>query len=434
LTVIGLILQETAKILKERKPMTAPNSVDVAAVLRQQVTQGDPDVLRTMVAAFANALMSADADAICGADYGQRSDERTNRRNGYRAREWDTRAGTVELQVPKLRKVSYFPDWLLTHRRRAEQALVSVVATAYLLGVSTRRVEKLVEQLGIASLSKSQVSEMATHLDTQVEAFRSRPLDAAHYTFVWMDALVVKVREHGRTVNVHALVAVGVNADGQREVLGLEVTSDEDGAGWLAFLRSLTARGLSGVRLVISDAHRGLVAAIGAALPGAQWQRSRTHYLRNLLTKVPKTAQPWVATLVRTVFDQPDADAVRAQYQRAVTAIGEKFPTAAEHLDDARDELLAFTAFPREVWRQIWSNNPQERLNKEIRRRTDVVGIFPNRAAIIRLVGAVLAEQTDEWTEGRRYMGQEILAKARLTLITNEGHNPEPATTELAAA
>jgi putative transposase len=245
---------------------------------------------------------------------------------------------------------------------------------------------------------------------------------------------VVKVREHGRTVNVHALVAVGVNADGQREVLGLDVASDEDGAGWLAFLRSLTARGLSGVRLVVSDAHRGLVKAIGAALPGAAWQRCRTHYLRNLLTKVPKSAQPWVATLVRTVFDQPDADSVRAQYDRAVTAIAERFPTAAEHLDDAREELLAFTVFPREVWRQIWSNNPQERLNKEIRRRTDVVGIFPNRAAIIRLVGAVLAEQTDEWTEGRRYMGLEILAKARLTLITNEGSGTEPALAELAAA
>jgi transposase-like protein len=387
-----------------------------------------------MVKTFAEALMSAEADAMCGAPYGERSDERTNQRNGYRAREWDTRAGTVELAIPKLRQGSYFPDWLLTHRRRAEQALVSVVATAYLLGVSTRRVEKLVEQLGITQLSKSQVSEMATHLDVQVEAFRNRPLDAAHYTFVWVDALVVKVREHGRTVNVHALVAVGVNADGQREVLGLDVASDEDGAGWLAFLRSLTARGLSGVRLVVSDAHRGLVKAIGAALPGAGWQRCRTHYLRNLLTKVPKSAQPWVATLVRTVFDQPDADSVRAQYDRAVTAIAERFPAAAEHLDDAREDLLAFTVFPREVWRQIWSNNPQERLNKEIRRRTDVVGIFPNRAAIIRLVGAVLAEQTDEWTEGRRYMGLEILAKARLTLITNEGTETEPAVAELAAA
>jgi putative transposase len=404
--------------------MTALKSVDPAGVLREQLESASPDMLRAMIKTFSDALMSAEADALCGAEYGQRSEERVNSRNGYRAREWDTRAGTVELAIPKLRAGSYFPDWLLQHRRRAEQALVSVVATSYLLGVSTRRVEKLVEQLGVRQLSKSQVSEMAQHLDVQVEAFRNRPLDAAHYTFVWMDALVIKVREHGRTVNVHALVAVGVNADGGREVLGLEVCSDEDGAGWLAFLRSLTARGLSGVRLVISDAHRGLVGAIGAALPGASWQRCRTHYLRNLLAKVPKTAQPWVATLVRTVFDQPDADAVRAQFARVVAAIEAKFPAAAEHLDDARADLLAFTDFPREIWRQVWSNNPQERLNKEIRRRTDVVGIFPNRAAIIRLVGAVLAEQTDEWTEARRYMGIELLTKARLTAIDTDHSDP----------
>jgi putative transposase len=378
--------------------------------------------------------MSAEADALCGAGYGERSVERTNSRNGYRQREWDTRAGTIDLAIPKLRSGSYFPDWLLEHRRRAEQALVSVVATSYLLGVSTRRMEKLVEQLGVKQLSKSQVSEMARHLDVQVEAFRNRPLDAGPYTFVWTDALVIKVREHGRTVNVHALVAVGVNADGGREVLGLDVCSDEDGAGWLAFLRSLTARGLSGVRLVVSDAHRGLVNAIGAALPGTQWQRCRTHYLRNLLAKVPKTAQPWVATLVRTIFDQPDATAVHAQFERVLDSIEQKFPDAAEHLDDARADLLAFTAFPRELWRQIWSNNPQERLNKEIRRRTDVVGIFPNRDAIIRLVGAVLAEQTDEWVEGRRYMGLEILSKARLTSIDTEQHDTEIIETTAIAA
>src|SRR4051794_10195482 len=294
--------------------MTAPKSVDPAGFLREQVESASPDLLRAMVKTFADALMSAEADAICGAPYGQRSEERVNSRNGYRPREWDTRAGTIELAIPKLRQGSYFPDWLLQHRRRAEQALVSVVATSYLLGVSTRRVEKLVEQLGVAQLSKAQVSEMATYLDAQVEAFRNRPLDSGPYTFVWMDALTVKVREGGRTVNVHALVAVGVNADGGREVWGLDICSDEDGAGWLALLRSLTARGLSGVQLVISDAHRGLVAAVGAALPGAGWQRCRTHYLRNLLAKVPKSAQPWVATLVRTVFDQPDADAVHAQY------------------------------------------------------------------------------------------------------------------------
>jgi putative transposase len=398
--------------------MAAPHSVNPAQLLEEHLQGASPDLLREMIATFANAMMSAQADQLCGAGWGERSAARTNRRNGYRPREWDTRAGTVELAIPKLREGSFFPDWLLTHRRRAEQALVTVVATAYLLGVSTRRVERLAEQLGVKALSRSQVSEMAAHLDAQVTAFRERPLDAGPYTFVWVDALSVKVREDGRVVNVHALIATGVNADGHREILGLDVASAEDGAGWLAFLRGLVARGLSGVQLVTSDAHPGLVAAIGSALPGAAWQRCRTHYLRNLLTRVPKSAQPHVATQVRTIFEQADTDAVAAQYDRVVTALGEKYPDAAEHLDTARADLLAFTAYPREIWRQIWSNNPQERLNKEIRRRTDVVGIFPGRNALIRLVGAVLAEQSDEWTEGRRYMGLELLAKSRIRVVT----------------
>jgi putative transposase len=406
------------------------DSVALARMVGENLETASPDLLRAMVETFANALMSAEADAVCGAPYGQPSPERVNRRNGYRAREWDTRAGTVELAVPKLRAGSYYPDWLLERRRRAEQALVSVVATSYLLGVSTRRVEKLVEQLGVKGLSRSQVSEMARHLDAQVEAFRTRPLDAGPYTFVWADALTVKVREAGRTVNVHALLAVGVNADGHREILGLDLASSEDGAGWLAFLRGLVARGLSGVLLVTSDSHAGLVEAIGSALPGAGWQRCRTHYARNLLAKVPKSAQPWVATLLRTVFDQPDAEQVHAQYARVVQALAAKFPTAADHLDQARHDLLAFTAFPREVWRQVWSNNPQERLNKEIRRRTDVVGIFPDRAAVIRLVGAVLAEQNDEWTEQHRYMGLDLLTKAR---TVHTGHDTTEKETDLAA-
>jgi putative transposase len=404
--------------------MAAPHTIDPTALLEQHLAEASPDLLRQMITSFANAMMSAQADQACGADYGERSAGRTNQRNGYRAREWDTRAGTVELAVPKLRQGSFFPDWLLTHRRRAEQALVTVVATAYLLGVSTRRVERLAEQLGVKSLSRSQVSEMATHLDTQVTAFRERPLDAGPYTFCWVDALTVKVREDGRVVNVHALIATGVNRDGHREILGLDVASAEDGAGWLAFLRGLVARGLSGVQLVISDAHPGLVAAIGSALPGASWQRCRTHYLRNLLTRVPKSAQPHVATQVRTIFDQADNDAVTAQYDRVVAGLGQKYPAAAEHLDNTRADLLAFTGYPREIWRQIWSNNPQERLNKEIRRRTDVVGIFPGRDALIRLVGAVLAEQSDEWTEGRRYMGLDVLARSRVRIITQPDPTP----------
>jgi len=386
-------------------------SVDLARLAGDNLEQASPDLLRAMVKTFAEALMGAEADVICGAQYGQPSEDRVNYRNGYRDRRWDTRAGTIDLAIPRLRQGSYFPDWLLERRRRSEQALISVVATSYLLGVSTRRVEKLAETLGIKSLSKSQVSELAKSLDGAVEQFRSRPLDAGPYRFVQADALTLRVREGGRTVLVHGLVATGVNADGKREILGFEVTSAEDGAGWLAFFRGLVARGLTGVVLITSDAHRGLIAAIAATLPGASWQRCRTHYLRDLLTKVSKTSQPWVATLVRTIFDQPDAAEVHAQFDRVVAALDGKLPAAAEHLAAARDDLLAFTAVPREIWRQVWSSNPQERLNRELRRRTDVVGIFPSRDSIVRLVGAVLMEQNDEWTESRRYMGPDILAK-----------------------
>src|SRR5712671_2580004 len=267
--------------------------------------------------------MGAEAGALCGADYGQRSTERTNQRNGYRHREFDTRAGTLDLALPKLRQGSYFPDWLLERRKRAERALTTVVATCYLLGVSTRRMDKLVETLGITSLSKSQVSVMAKDLDAQVEAFRTRPLDAGPYTFVAADALVLKVREGGRVVNVHALLATGVNADGHREILGLQVTSAEAGAGWLGFFRDLTARGLTGVQLVTSDAHRGLVEAIGATLPGASWQRCRTHYAANLMSATPKASWPWVKTLLHSVYDQPDAALVHDQYDRLTSAIAE---------------------------------------------------------------------------------------------------------------
>jgi len=397
--------------------MTAPSSIDPARFLHEQLESASPDLLRELLSTFIDVLMSADADAVCGAPYGMSSPERTNVRNGYRHRDFDTRVGTLDVAIPKLRQGSYFPDWLLERRRRAEAALTSVVATCYLLGVSTRRMEKLVESLGITRLSKSQVSVMARDLDEHVDSFRTRPLDQGPYTFVAADALVLKVREGGRVVAVHALVATGVNADGHREILGLQVTSAEDGAGWLGFFRDLTARGLTGVSLITSDAHRGLVEAIGATVPGAAWQRCRTHYAANLMSATPKSSWPWVKTMLHSVYDQPDAASVHAQYDRLVEAVTDKLPTVAAHLEAARADVLAFTAFPKELWRQIWSNNPQERLNREIRRRTDVVGIFPDRASLIRLVGAVLAEQNDEWIEGRRYLGLDVLARSRITLI-----------------
>ena len=388
------------------------STMDVSGWLRKQLEEASPDLLRAMVKEFAEALMSADADAVCGAGYGERSPERVNRRNGYRERDWDTRVGSIELAVPKLREGSYFPDWLLQPRRRAEQAFVSVIADAYLAGVSTRRVEKLVQQLGVERMSKSQVSRLAKSLDQIVEDFRTRPLDGAPYAYVTLDALVVKCREGGRTVNVCVVHAVGVNRDGFRESLGLDVVTSEDGAAWLAYMRGLVARGLAGVKLVSSDAHPGLVDAIAATLPGAAWQRCRTHFMRNLLTRVPKSAQSFVATMVRTIFAQPDAATVREQHRRIVAQLEQRFPEAAALLDEAGPDLLAFTGFPKEHWRQLWSNNSLERLNREIRRRTDVVGIFPDRAAIVRLVGAVLAEQNDEWAVARRYMSAESIAKA----------------------
>jgi putative transposase len=408
------------------------STMDLLGWLRKHLEEADTDLLRELVATFVQALMGAEADAACGAALGERSAERVNQRNGYRPRRLDTRVGTLELAIPKLRQGSYYPDWLLEPRRRAERALVAVVAECYVRGVSTRRVEGLVETLGIQSLSKSQVSELAKSLDGEVAAFRARPLDAGPYAYVWVDALAVKCREAGRIVNVACVVATGVNADGYREILGVDVLTTEDGAGWTALLRDLVARGLSGVELVVSDAHHGLQQAIAAVLPGACWQRCRTHFIRNLLCRVPKSAQGLVATLVRSIFAQPDAASTLTQHARIVEQLADRFPAAAELLADAAADLLAFTSFPKEHWRQVWSNNPQERLNKELRRRTEVVGIFPNRAAVLRLVGAVLAEQHDEWAVARRYMSVESLAKTRIRVLDGE-QEPEEVK-ELAAA
>jgi len=403
--------------------MTAPHSLNPARLLDQALSDASPDLMRQLLSTVINALLSAEADTVCGAEYGQASPDRVTQRNGYRHRELDTRTGTIDVAIPKLREGTYFPEWLLERRKRAEAALISVVATCYLLGVSTRRVDKLVQTLGITSLSKSQVSRMAADLDEQVTAFRTRPLgESGPFTFLAADALTMKVRENGRVVNAVVLVATGVNADGHREILGLKVATSETGAAWNAFFADLVARGLTGepegVLLVTSDAHAGLVEAIAANLPGAAWQRCRTHYAMNLMSVCPKSSWGWVKALLHSVYDQPDAEAVHAQYDRVLDALADKLPNVHDHLDHARADVLAFTAFPREVWRQIWSNNPNERLNREIRRRTDVVGIFPDRDSVVRLVGAVLAEQHDEWAEGRRYLGLDVLTRARATART----------------
>lgn len=392
-------------------------TLEAGEFLHDQLAQASPDLMRDLLTTFVNALLGAEADAVCGAAYNARTPERVNSRNGYRHRDLDTRMGTIDVAIPKLRSGTYFPEWLLERRRRAEAALTSVIATCYLLGVSTRRMDKLVQSLGITGLSRSQVSVMARDLDAHVADFRTRPLDQGPYTFVAADALTMRVREGGRVVKVAVMVATGVNADGHREILGVQVASSESHAGWLAFFRDLVARGLSGVALVTSDAHAGLVEAIGATLPGAAWQRCRTHYAANLMAACPKSAWPGVKAMLHSVYDQPDATSVHAQFDKLLDTVAETLPAVHDHLDAARDEILAFTGFPKDLWRQIWSNNPNERLNREIRRRTDVVGIFPDRDSLIRLVGAVLAEQHDEWAEGRRYLGLDVLARSRMTLL-----------------
>src|SRR6187200_1169814 len=330
--------------------MTANPSIDPARFLQEELAQASPDLMRELLGTFINALLSAQADAVCGAEYGTRSEERTNRRNGYRHRDLDTRAGTIDIAIPKVREGTYFPDWLLTRHRRAEAALTTVVATCHLLGVRTRRMDKLVRTLGITGLSKSQVSVMAKDLDEQVAACRTRPPHDGPYTFVAADALTMKVREAGRVVKVAVMVATGVNADGYREVLGIHVATTESAAGWLAFLRDLVARGLTShgpVALVTSDAHTGLVDAVGATLPGAAWQRCRTHYAANLMGVTPKSSWGWVKALLHSVYDQPDDQAVHAQFDRIVDALADKLPAVAEHLEQARADILAFTVFPR---------------------------------------------------------------------------------------
>jgi putative transposase len=378
-------------------------------LLRKAELERDADFLREGVRVLSQALLELEVTQHVGAERHERTAERTGQRNGYRERQWDTRVGTLELQVPRVRDGSFYPS-LLEPRKRAERALVAVVQEAYVQGVSTRRVDDLVQALGIGGISKSQVSRLCQALDAEVERFRTRRLDGP-YPYLWLDATFVKVRDGGRVVSMAVVIAIGVRATGEREVLGLDVGPSEDGAFWLQFLRGLVARGLGAVKLVISDAHEGLTGAIAAVLQGAAWQRCRVHFVRNALALVPRSAAQMVAATIRTVFVQPDARAAHEQWRRVADGFRPRYGRLAALLDAAEADVLAYLAFPPQHWRQIWSNNPLERLNKEVKRRTDVVGIFPNAAAVIRLVGAVLAEQHDEWQVARRYLSAESLAK-----------------------
>jgi putative transposase len=375
--------------------------------LKALVEKGsDDDLLREMMAYVANRMMDLEVESLTGAAHGERSPTRLNHRNGYRQRAWGTRVGTVDLEIPKLRKGSYFPAFL-EPRRASEKALAAVIQEAYVHGVSTRSVDDLVKAMGMTGISKSQVSRLCAEIDERVGAFLSRPIEGS-WPYLWIDATYVKVREAGRIVSVAVIIAVAVNTDGRREVLGLEVGPSEAEPFWTSFLRSLTRRGLRGVKLVISDAHEGLKKAAAKVL-SATWQRCRVHFMRNALAHVGAKQRQMVAAAIRTAFTQETPAAARKEWRAVADRLRARFPKLGELMDEAEDDVLAHMGFPKEHWQQIYSTNPLERLNGEIKRRTDVVAIFPNEAAIVRLVGAMLLEQNDEWAVQRRYMSLETL-------------------------
>ncbi|MFP5316791.1 MAG: IS256 family transposase [Acidimicrobiia bacterium] len=385
---------------------------DLSELLDALRAGGDIDVIRRSVELVLQALIEAEASEAIGAEPHERSESRTNLRNGHRPRLLSIKAGDVELAIPKLRRGSFFPS-VLERRRRIDRALFAVVMEAYVHGVSTRKVDDLVKALGLeAGISKSEVSRICRELDADMEAFRDRPLGHVAFPYVFCDATYVKGRVRGRVVSRAVVVATGVSAVGDREVLGVSVGDSESGAFWTAFLKGLRARGLDGVQLVISDHHLGLKVAIASVFVGSGWQRCRVHFMRNILARVPRASSEMVAAAVRTVFAQPDAAHVRSQLDEVTRMLAPQFPDVAAMLADAADDLLAFSAFPLAHWRKLWSTNPLERLNGEIKRRTNVVGIFPNDAAVVRLVTAVCVETHDEWAVAeRRYLSEESMAK-----------------------
>jgi putative transposase len=370
------------------------------------------DTIRTSLEWILQQLIEAEATAFIGAAPHERTEARTTQRNGHRPRLLSTKAGDLELKIPKLRQGSFFPS-LLERRRRIDRALFAVVMEAYVHGISTRKVDDLVQALGVGSgISKSEVSRICAQLDADLEAFRNRPLDHVEFPYVFADATYLKGRVDGRVVSRAVVIATGVTRAGDREVLGVAVGDSEDGAFWTAFFQGLRARGLGGVKLVISDHHLGLKAAIASVFIGAAWQRCRVHFMRNVLSRVPKASAEMVAAAVRTIFAQPDAHHVRSQLGEVVRMLADRFPDIATMVDDAAEDLLAFTSFPQAHWRKLWSTNPLERLNGEIKRRTNVVGIFPNDASVARLVTAVVLEAHDEWAVAeRRYLSEESMAK-----------------------
>jgi len=388
--------------------MTDP-TMALMEYLRNVGLEPDETFLQEGLRQLTQTVLELEAAEQIGAGRYERTPERKTYRNGHRERVWETRVGEIPLRIPKVRDGSYFPS-LLEPRRRSEKALLAVVQQAYVEGVSTRRVDDLLQALGLTGIDKSRVSRICKELDEVVEPFRNRPLEG-QYPFVWLDALYLKVRQNHRIVSQALVIATGVRENGEREVLGFALGASEEEAFWVDFLRSLVRRGLQGVQLVTSDAHEGLKAALEQVLAGVSWQRCRVHFMRNLLAHVPRGDKSIVAAALRTIFAQPDRPAADAQLAEVVRAMRPRWPKAAEILAQAEDDILAYMAFPGELWTRIYSTNPQERVNKEIKRRTNVVGVFPDRASAIRLAGSVLVEIADDWQVGRRYFSLDSMAR-----------------------
>ena len=390
--------------------MTKP-TIAFLEYLRNTGMDLDGDFLRDSIALLTRLLMEVEVSEQIGAERYERSDERLDHRNGYRERNWETRVGDIPIRIPKLRRGSYFPSFL-EPRRRAERALIAVIQSAYVQGVSTRKVDDLVQALGLGGVDKSKVSRICKELDEAVTAFRNRPLEK-EYPYLWLDGLYLKVRQNHRIVNMAVVIAIGVRESGERDILAIDIGASEESAFWTAFLRDLVARGLKGVQLVISDAHKGLKEAIATVLTGASWQRCRVHFMRNVLAYIPKRDKSMVAAALRTIFAQPDQEAARQQLTEVARAMGERWPKAADVLLAGEEDVLSYMTFPPEHWTRIYSTNPLERLNREVKRRTNVVGIFPDSDAVLRLVGSVLIEIHEEWQTGRRYFSLESMRKLK---------------------